>query len=528
LFNTNLNFYSPISEKIIRVGFIDPEFDVNYLCNDLFYLFSANNTIHQLYLSKDDALEYNKYPILYSSDTQKVVEISSKSDVIPTSYFQVSNTIPIADFDAVGDIIELTGETDMFYDEATGNVRSAWNFGDLNTLIYQTGSPKFITEISSDKSEYEHVLNTGQLISDTNTNLLNIVDLSKRKEMSENWGKINGIVSKGNLLKVIQERNISSIYLDRLEVQQGDEAQQQTNSDTLGTVNDGVSNYGTKYQSSILRNGNHIYFYDKHNCALVSDASNGTRDIGKIAKFHLGVKQINDKIITAEANDKLVKIISGCDKENSYIYFTFKIPILVSENTWQDEYTTVVYNENTNRIECYASLTQNCYSNIGDVMYSTKVNGTDINILSHNDYVNVNKFNGVEHPQQLSVHFNYPEEVLFMSLIIEGSSVKNDGTGWHCDKIVTYDDGFSLINDSNRALYSRLINKKFINQENKLTADFLKGMKKSIFEGNLTLPKLEKLQNGDDLRGKVLSIYLQNELLEDVTTENIGVEIIKN
>ena len=172
------------------------------------------------------------------------------------------------------------------------------------------------------------------------TELNNIAkfDYDDFKDVKDEYGPIEGIREVGFILKVIQHRKISSIYLSRREAFSPDGSSQFlfTNK-VFGELRPGLEKYGTRHPESIIVHNNYLYFWDEYEGAIIRDAENGQIPLNlyKMKRFFI---------------DKAIEL-SGVGFDESAVKFSYNV---VDDSLYctffnGTDYETLVFSEIENR-----------------------------------------------------------------------------------------------------------------------------------------------------------------------------------
>lgn len=181
----------------------------------------------------------------------------------------------------------------------------------------------------------------GKLIENTQVNDLSVWDSGNRNNgLNQRFGTITGLRQIGYVLKALQQSNISTILLNRNQINNPDGTMQLLVTDRLiGTINPSEEEFGTKHPGSVCVAGSNLYFLDTIKGKVLRDATNG---LFPISDFFMK-KYWRDKSDLINS-DVLYEVISGFDHKFEDYYITVKKPksgVRLSQNTEE----TLYFNE---------------------------------------------------------------------------------------------------------------------------------------------------------------------------------------
>lgn len=170
----------------------------------------------------------------------------------------------------------------------------------------------------------------------TELNQIAQFDYDDFKDVKDEHGPIEGIREVGFILKVLQHKKVSSIYISRMEAYGGgDESQFLFTDKVFGTLRPEVERFGTRHPESVCVHKNNLYFWDQMEGAVIRDTTNGAFAISsyKMFKFFL------DKSRWLESEGPKAVCFSY-NVEADMLFCTF-----MSAGV----YDTIVFSENENR-----------------------------------------------------------------------------------------------------------------------------------------------------------------------------------
>lgn len=164
-------------------------------------------------------------------------------------------------------------------------------------------------------------------VEQSNERRISVFDPLDYKILTEEYGAIVGARMVGDVLKVIQNRKVSSIYIGRAEIAEaGDGEQLVLSGNVVGTVRPSVDNFGSEHPRSICVMDRFIYFFDKNNNAFVRGAANGNFDVS-LYKMKSFFEKVTNYVI-----DDNFDVVTGVDESSSSVYISFLKDDSVSVN----------------------------------------------------------------------------------------------------------------------------------------------------------------------------------------------------
>ena len=154
-----------------------------------------------------------------------------------------------------------------------------------------------------------------------NTNINNILqfDGSDYDTLDTRYGPINKVATVGYVLKVLQTKKNTSIYINRSMIFNANGDEQLTLTDkVLGNKNPSELDFGCEHPESVCVDDRQLYFFDVNNGAYIQDSANGMVPVSEY-KAKTYFRNLADKI----KNNPDVYVYSGVDNFNNYINVTF-------------------------------------------------------------------------------------------------------------------------------------------------------------------------------------------------------------
>lgn len=230
---------------------------------------------------------------------------------------------------------------------------------------------------------------------DTETTEIAAFNLSDTKSMDAQFGEINGMCLVGDVLKVLQKKKETSIYVGKSVFTDAGGLVQLSQVDSLfGNINAYDTLHGTDDKRSVKVSGRSLYYWDQNVGSVIRSSPNGQIEISKLGmeKFFLDRR---DDINTAIKNSTPYSVLCGLSPRFNELIVTFRI------GTYKE---TVVFDEDNNRwmffADYYASVgsalyTPDLYANMGNetlsfvsgVMYQHEKNNVSNRLYSGNSPV---------------------------------------------------------------------------------------------------------------------------------------------
>jgi hypothetical protein len=352
---------------------------------------------------------------------------------------------------------------------------------------YGYGMPGLFNPDAKEERLVSGMRYSGSLLEDTKVNKLNQFKSADLEILKSKFGTINSLKEVGNLLKVLQDKKETSIYISRTEMQNADNTSNVVKSTALlGTANASEENRGTIFSKSVIVHNRNMYYFDLYRAEVIRSSSNGQFPIseyGMRTYFKNKARQIQDVGI---AN---VDVISAFDEENKMYLLTFITP---TDSETIGFYDPEVEGAKPRWISFYSFIPDH-YESFGTALLSFK-NGAG---YKHNS-INVNRgtFYGVKYKQQVNWYSNLMPTIkkVFKSIGIKSNKA------WSVPIIIieadaTYPRGF----------LSKLNTNHFTLKEGVYSASYLNNMlTKSSTPSNV------ELLNGEFLRGYYIKHQMEN------------------
>lgn len=337
----------------------------------------------------------------------------------------------------------------------------------------------------------------GNFIDEAGINFLTKFDFEDERSVDDRNGAINKIQQIGNVLKVYQERKVTSFYLKTTSSIDADGNDTFVfSSDVMSIGRQSIDDYGCTHFTSYVKNVRNAYFFDIVNGVVVRDSANGFQEISN-NKMHTYFKDKSKEILQYTAGT--VNVFGGWDEDLNMYLITFVDLANLSASVNE----TVGFHEMTNRWVSFYSFLPEYYGKVsGDQLLSFR----DGALYEHNIGATRNNFYGADYDSEVWVHANKEAVINKVFDSIEINSVGQ----WSCP------DDDSIVIEFPINMQSRLLAGKFKRQEGIYRSDFLRD---SLNGGSLAVRN--NLFNGRQLRGKEMTIKLKNSDTDKAMLESV-------
>lgn len=340
-------------------------------------------------------------------------------------------------------------------------------------------------QVSSNKIQWG-----GKWIDEGGVNFLTKFDAEDYRDLDDRNGKITKIQQIGDVLRVYQERKVTSFYLKTTSSIDADgNSTFVFDSSVMSDGRQFIEDYGCTHFSSYVKNVRNAYFFDLINSAVLRDSANGLQvisDYGMHSYFKEKVRQIVEY-----SGSGTIEIFGGWDEDQEMYLITF-VNIVSGAKTTSVINETIGFQENTNRWISFFSFIPEFYGKIsGDQLLSFTAGA----LYEHNTNAVRNNFYGVQYYSEVWVHGT---EQPMINKIFDSIEINSDGQ-WSCPD----DDSIEI--ERPIVMQSRLLPGKFRIQEGIYRADFLR----DALNGGAVWTR-SYLLNGRQLRGKEITVKLRN------------------
>lgn len=344
-----------------------------------------------------------------------------------------------------------------------------------------------VTNASQKRYEQE-IRYGGRYFPGTQTNLILSFGASDYDNAETTFGPINKVSTIGEVLKVLQTKKFTSIYISRNMIYTANGEKQITLSDrVLGTKYPSETDFGCEHPESVFKDDRQLFWFDVNTGSYIQDSANGPfpiSDYKSATYFRLKAREIQNK-----AN---VFVYSMVDNLNSIVNVAFVDESGDSITTSE----TFQYNTGKNRWTSFTSFIPDYMAQSAMVFVSMK-NGE---LWVHNsDNVPRNNFYGVQYDSIIEFVSNVnPYEVkVFDSIAVDSNEVWEAPTQGdiHIDPNQQYPQGME----------TRLVATKFRNKEGVFYSEFLRDQ----LTPNMPNAQVALLE-GRKMRNHCLIIRLKN------------------
>ena len=349
-------------------------------------------------------------------------------------------------------------------------------------------------------TRYEHGLRYGgRYFPNTNINNLCQFNGEDYDTLTARYGPINKVATVGYVLKVLQTKKNTSIYINRSMIFNANGDDQLTLTDkVLGNKNPSELDFGCEHPESVCVDDRQLYFYDVNNGAFIQDAANGMVPVSEY-KAKTYFRNISDKI----KNNPNIYVYAGVDNFNNYINVSFvdtnEVPLIEDQ--------TIVYHPIDNRWKSRMSYSPEYYGS-NALVFVSFMNGK---LYEHNriDAPRCNYY-GNQHSMKVKLVSNkdYPKVKVYTSIAVYAdktfsSPVLGDIS---IEPSVNYPNGME----------SRLVEAKWRWKEGVLYAQYLRDGLTPNF------PTVdEAIMGGRKLRGETLAQQLENTDTDEATLYSV-------
>lgn len=357
------------------------------------------------------------------------------------------------------------------------------------------GKVNVVNEFATQRSD-RRIRWGGAFIDEAGVNFLTKVDFDDERELDDRNGVINKIQQIGNVLKVYQERKVTSFYLKTTSSIDADGNSTFVFSDDVMSIGrQSIEDYGCTHFTSYIKNVRNAYFFDIINAAVIRDAANGFEQISDY-KMHTYFKNKSRQILESV---NTYNIFGGWDEDLEMYLISF----VNLDNLSDPINETLGFHEPSNRWLSFYSFLPEYYGTIsGDQLISFRGGA----LYEHNVNATRNNFYAEQFDSEAWLHCNKDAVVNKVFDSIEINSVNQ----WAAP------DDDSIVIERPIAMQSRLLAGKFRRQEGIYRSEF---MRDNLNGGSS--PTRNNLFNGRQLRGKEITIKLKNSDTDQTLLESV-------
>lgn len=216
------------------------------------------------------------------------------------------------------------------------------NFSDFyDSEEYDIGRQNAVFKNAREERFTNSFLPGGRYIQGTNNNNAFVFNLDDAHEVGIEHGQINALIQVGYTLKVLQERKLTSVYIQRTQLftSQGAGDLVTTNA-IIGDIIPSNLQYGCQHPESAFRINRDLYWYDARNASILRDSPNGTINISTDYFQEVDLKRITDLV-----NSSSGFVLGTVDAFHNRVIFNFKhgqtfdtISFHEPSNRWRSEH----------------------------------------------------------------------------------------------------------------------------------------------------------------------------------------------
>ena len=359
------------------------------------------------------------------------------------------------------------------------------NYSDYyNSDSYGLGMQNIFNPDAKEERLISGMRNSGSLLEDTKINRLNQFKSADLEILKSKFGVIHVLREVGNVLKVLQDRKETSIYISRTEMQNADNTSNVVKSTALlGTANKFDEDRGTVYRRSAIGHNRELYYFDIYRGEVIRSSPNGQYPI---SEYGMRTYFKNKSLELLSEGIENIDVIASFDEENKIYLLTFK----GTNSETVGFYDPQIEGAKPRWISFYSFIPEH-YESFGSALLSFK---DGIGYQHNSSNVNRTTFYNVKHKQQINWYSNV---VPIIKKIFRSIGVKSN-KAWSIPIILIEPDA-SYPN----GMLSKLNTNHFELKEGQYFADYLNNMKTTSSSASVL-----DLFNGDTLRG----YYLQNQM----------------
>lgn len=234
-----------------------------------------------------------------------------------------------------------------------------------NLRAYSKGRP-LVSLKDFEQRRTQSIIWGGRHFRDTKTTEIAAFNFTDTKTFDAQFGEINGLVLVGGVLKVLQERKETSIYVGKSVFTDAGGQVQLSQIDALfGNINPSETNSGTEDKRSVLVSNRSLYYWDQDKGDVIRSSPNGQIAISKLGmEKYFQAKRL--AIDTAKLAGTATDVLFGRDADRNELIVVFKIGQVVE---------AIVFDEDNNRWMMFADY----WMTVSGVVYGPDYIVTDVN-----------------------------------------------------------------------------------------------------------------------------------------------------
>ena len=348
-------------------------------------------------------------------------------------------------------------------------------------------------ETIQQKDLTNHFIYGGRYFEDVQTNRLFEFSANNDQSVSSEDGEIRRLISVGYTIKIIQDKKISSAYLNRqIAVNPGGTDGIIISDKVVGEIRPYPQDFGSQHPESVFLNNRYLYMWDARNGVAIRDDANGPDSISKF-DFNTGSKRLSETYYQG-------RIFGGYDETRGCLLWTF------GDETKNE---TVRYDYNGQVWRGFYEYYPENYLSLSMLFISFK-NGS---IWIHNNDTIKGNLYGTQNRMVMKTVFNEnpTNTKTFLATAIHSNkkwSAPNQGD------VKTEDT------DMYGTQETRILENKFKYQDRVFYSDIPRDMKTP----NVIAPVI----NGDKMQGSILEIQIENNHSQEVKLFAIDVNYLNN
>lgn len=171
---------------------------------------------------------------------------------------------------------DLITRTNYSYKQESMHVSDFYDSND-----FSRGKLILVDNNSISKTLFSELIHGGVYAKDSNLNEVFKFNPLNTTQVDYQNGAITSMRTIARTLKVLQEYNLSSVYIEQAYINQGSNRVLAFTDSVFGYTEPSPDNWGTKNPESVYVNDRHLFYYDTENRSIVRDAPNGAIVISK-------------------------------------------------------------------------------------------------------------------------------------------------------------------------------------------------------------------------------------------------------
>ena len=348
---------------------------------------------------------------------------------------------------------------------------------------------------------------SGQLVQDTQINDLSRFDFLNSGQVPDKFGTIQRLVEVADVVKILQDKKCSSIYVGRSSTGEADSTNSlYVTSGVLGTLIVPAESFGTLNPESVCRWNRNLYFFDLLNGVYVRNSANGSFPISNYGQVNY-FRTWKEQILYAQSRRGTSYVLSAYDKDTEQVIVTLGWNIPKYEFTKPiSRYETIAFLESiegektdfSDQWKTNYNFTPEYYGYCSTAFVAFQ---TGALWLQNSNNIHCNFF-GKQYEETITFVVNIQPDAIKRLLAMAYDSNQR----WYIKDI-------NVLPTENYPMgqHSLILASKFVSKEGYFYAEFNKDDKDPRF-----INTLDALLNGRELRGKAIEITMGNQLTSEV------------